>query len=207
MLTAQLAALSGVEQLINQALKYDPASRQQLAHLDGKIFQLTLEQPSQQIWLRVDQDRIALLSHWDSSVDASLHGKLASFVQVAGHPDKTRALMEHSIKLSGDSQSLTRIQNLLGQLNIDWEAALADLFGDIGGHILADGLRFAGSLFSQIGTNLRRSSHNYLREESNLFAHPLAMEDFNKSLTDTRFQVDRLEARIQRLMSKLGQPS
>ena len=206
MKTLILATFAGLENLVNKALQYDPNARQQLSALAGQVFNIQVLQTDLEFWLRIEDDQIVFMTHWENEPDAAITGTLANLVSVIRHEDKTQGLMEYNVKVAGHSQSLTKLQHIADQLNIDWEAALADVVGDLPGHLLADGVRQVHGFAQSVLGNLSRSSRNFIREESDWFAHPAVTEEFANDLSQLRLQTDRLEARIRRLSQRLSMP-
>ncbi|WP_428241361.1 ubiquinone biosynthesis accessory factor UbiJ [Gynuella sp.] len=201
MKTVTLAMLSSMEKIVNQALKYDPATLDKMTALGDFIFSIKTTEPAFRLYIRLLDGEIMLLTTWEDEVDASMEGPLRSFIHLARETDKTKALMEHNIRVSGNSQQLTRLQHLLIDLHIDWEAALADRIGDLPGHLMADGIRFTGSLFNNAWQHFKRSGENYIREENQLLVNPTDFAQFSEQVSRLRFDTDRLEARVRQLLN------
>ena len=202
MQTIRLALFSTLEKAVNQALKYDPASKDKLSEFEDFIFSIKTTEPALQLYVRLLAGDVMLLTDWDGDVDASMAGAARSFIHLARETDKTKALMEHNIRVSGNSQQLTRLQHLLIDLHIDWEAALADRVGDLPAHILAEGLRMTGSLFNNALQHFKRSGQNFIQEENQLLTKPIEFQQFSEQVSRLRFDTDRLEARIRQLSAR-----
>ncbi len=203
MRTLKLAGIAAIETLVNQALKYDPVSKKRLENLQGQVFGFHFQQPDLDVYLMIETQQLRLMGQWDGDTQAEVSGLMKDFIQLASAEDKTQALMEFGLQVQGSTQSLSVLQSVMSSLNIDWEAAIADVTGDVPGHLIADGIRFLASSAQSIIGNLDRSSRNFIKEESGLFAHPVQAEEFSKKVADVRFQSDRLQARINKLKQQM----
>lgn len=207
MITSRLAIVAALETLVNTALRYDPLTQQQLAHIDDQVIRICCTQPSQVLWVHISDGVVRILSQWDDPVDASISGKLTDFIALAREQDKNQVLMSTRMEISGNTQLLTRLQTIAGNLNLDWEAGIADLIGDLPGHWLATAMKF-GAVFAQdVHRSLSSSWHNYWQYETDTLVTTDSYQNTATAISAMRFDTDRLEARIVRLQKKRTQTS
>ena len=83
----------------------------------------------------------------------------------------------------------------------DWEAPLVDVFGDVAGHQLAEGLRGLLGWSQQASTSLSRQLEEFIHEEARLAPSRLEVEDFYKDLEQLNQRVDHLQTRIRHLVA------
>lgn len=204
MITSRLALFAAIETTVNKALAYDPATQQQLALIDDHIIAVLCTQPHQQLWVRFSGGEVQLLSQWDDPVDASISGKLKDFIALAKESDKNQVLMSSRMEISGNTQLLTRLQSIAGQLDIHWEAGVADILGDLPGHWVASAFKFGALFAKDVRTSVDRSWRNYWQYESDTLITSQQFEQTAADIAQVRFEADRLEAKIQRLQKRLA---
>jgi ubiquinone biosynthesis protein UbiJ len=198
--TAVLAALEGA---VNRALALDPATRRKLAGLRGQVYALHCTAPEVDIFLQLEQDGVRLMGVYDGTVAASVTGPLSDLAAVATSDDPAATLINGPLEIGGDSADLIRLQQVIGELDLDWEAPLVEALGDVPGHQLAELLRGAGSWGRRAGASLARQLGEFIHEEARLTPPRLELEDFYGDVAALQERVERLESRTRRLQRRL----
>jgi ubiquinone biosynthesis protein UbiJ len=201
--TAGLAALEGA---LNRALDLAPAGRSRLAGLDGEVFALECTAPAFIVYLApIENGSVRLMGVYEGPVTTRVRGGASDFAALATSEDPTATLINSPLELSGDSGPLIQLQQILGQLDLDWEAPLVEALGDVTGHQLAEILRAGFSWGRATGASLARQLEEFIHEEARLSPPRLELEDFYRDVQDLGLQVDRLASRIARLRRRLDQ--
>ncbi len=201
--TLHTAALGGLEQAINKALTLDPATQQRLQQLDGHVFLLDCTAPELQFYLIPGLDGLRLCGFFEGTADTTLAGSAKEFAKLASSEDPASALINGKVELHGNSQALIELQKILKQLDLDWEAPLTRLFGDVVGHQLGQGLRKGFSFGKQALSNLKRQFDDYIVEESELVPPRWQVDKFFNEVDQLATRSERLEAKLQRLRQRL----
>lgn len=136
-------------------------------------------------------------------IDASIEGRLMALASLAAEDDKLATSMQERVSFHGDVQLAQKLQRILGGLDIDWEEMLARQVGDVLAFQLHDGLRRARGRVRRGVDSLLQTSSEYLREEARLSPTLAEFEDFQARVTGLRHDVERAEARLERLAGKL----
>lgn len=203
-MTIDPSLLSGLllvaETAINKALCYDPASRQQLSDLTD-VLALKFTDPELTVYCCGDGDRVRLMCYCEQPVSTSLQGSpqalLTLLRQALLQPSLTLANSE--VDLVGSTALLQQWQQLLQQLDIDWEDALNDVAGDIASPLIAQVVRTHVAWLRQQQQQHRHSIKNYLEEEIRLLPSRAEYEDLARQLDNIVLGVDRAAARVERL--------
>ncbi len=197
-----------LQTLINRALEYDPVARRRLTGLIGKSLVLETSDPSLTLALSIDGDaeniQVLVGLERPDQVDARVAGRATDLFAVLRAHDRTQAMMAHQIDIQGDTRTFFTLQEILAELNIDWEMALGDRLGDLPAHLLADGLRFFGGMVKAQGRSFDRTLKNFLREESDWLVPRSLWRAHSESVHDARLATDRLAARVARLNQRLN---
>lgn len=190
---------TALEVAIKVALRQDPAALRRLGRLDGKVIALQVTAPQLKLFVFPVLDGIEFSSGYDSDADCSVAGRASDFLEVLLDEQKT---FGSGIQLSGDTQIAISLKDCLQQLNIDWEALLADRIGDLAAHQFADIFRVGRSYLRESSASLLDDMDDYLHEEIRLLPAKVELEQYYNQVDQLRLQVDRLQARIERLSSQ-----
>ena len=194
----QVAILGAIETALAQALQYAPQTRAELGKLSGNSIRIRVVQPALETTLLL-AERPELRSVYEDKASASIEGKLSDFLQVATAEDPAIALINGELKIRGDTRLLQQVQTLVAELDLDWEAPISAVAGDVVGHQIGKGLRafFRWGQHSRLA--LERQLSEYILEEARLTPSPLELEDFYRDLRHLQQRLDRCEARLKRL--------
>ncbi|QIB65834.1 ubiquinone biosynthesis accessory factor UbiJ [Kineobactrum salinum] len=203
--TLRTGALAALEAGFNRALALDPAAQRELATLAGHCFALEFTAPSLQIYLQPGQDCVRLSGHHDGPVTTRVSGSASDFAELAGSADPAATLINGRLSLQGDSGPLIRLQQILSGLELDWEAPLVEVLGDVAGHQLAQLLRAGYATSGEINRSLLRQLDEFIHEEARLSPPRLEVEDFYHSVQTLEQRVDRLQLRLARLRKRMTQ--
>lgn len=200
--TLHTAAIAALEFSVNQALKLDPATAKKLVELEGHTFHLHCSAPELSLYLIPGNDEVRLCGFFDGEADTTLTGSASEFAKLATSPDPANALINGELALHGDSHALIKLQQIGQQLDLDWEAPLAQLFGDVIGHQLGRGIRKGFGFARQVFTSLKRQVDDYMVEESELLTPRWQVERFYSEVGQLSLRAERLEARLQKLSAQ-----
>lgn len=196
------AALALLEAAVNHALRMDPYTFSQFEALEGRVVELRLQRPDLSIFMLPGRDGLRLMGHYAGEADTVLAGTPFSLLRLgAGTPGS--GLFSGEVKIHGDVELGQRFRRILGGLDIDWEEHLSRLTGDVVAHQLgnlARGLRRWGE---QAAGNLGLALAEYVQEERRDVPSRPEVEEFLAGVDVLRSDVDRLEARMQRLVRRL----
>ena len=185
--------------LIDAALELDPETRHALAGLSGTLVDLDVTGAGV-LRLHIDAERVRV--GWrEEGVDAdvTIRGTPLSLLRFAFTDDRERLVLSEEVRLHGDIALATRLQRIVARMDIDIEEALAQRIGDLPAHEIARGARGLGGWLRAAGAALLADVSEYVRYEA--AATPVAdeVEGFSQAVDAVRDDVERLEARIERL--------
>ena len=203
--TLHTAALAALESATNRALALSPGSRAALTSFEGDTFAFHCTAPNLEFYLHPHAQGIRFTGVYQGSVTTRLTGEASDFTELASSSDPAATLINGGLSLEGDSAPLIELQQVLGALDIDWEAPLVKSLGDVAGHQLAQFLRHAFSWGKQASMGLTRQLEEFIHEEARLSPPHLEVEDFYRDVQEIGLRVDRLESRTKRLLKRLQQ--
>ena len=203
--TLHTAGLATLEGLVNRALALAPRASAELAELEDCVFALECTSPALDIYLQPGRGSVRLMGIYDGPVTTRVRGAAADFTELAASSDPAASLINGALELEGDSAPLLELQQILGTVDIDWEAPLVDTLGDVVGHQLADILRAGFSWGREARSSLERQLEEFIHEEARLSPPRLELEDFYSDVQELSLRVERLESRSRRLRQKIAQ--
>lgn len=202
----ETALLASVEKALNAGLRHDPASAQRLAELAGSVVAVHMPLPPVHAYLLVVADGVELYHHSDSEADVSVHGgPLDIAAQLLGWKTAP-GVIGGPVRIEGDRELLQRISAIIRDLDIDWGGLLAPVLGD---ELAAQLDHTARGLFSWARQALKTVGNqfgDYLQYESSLTPSRRELREFCHDVDELRMDTDRLDARIQRLQHRTGEP-
>ena len=198
--------LAGVELGLNRVLAMDSTALPRLARLSGRVIAVECTSPSLHLFILPSASGLQLASQWAAAADCVLRAPAASLLRLATSADKTRILHSPEVSLEGDSALLLELAGILQDLELDWEYELSRWLGPVGSQLLSGHLRSRFGWSQQALDSLRLNLADYLSEESRSLVGQREADARFAELDRLKLDLDRLDARIERL-AHLHKPS
>lgn len=196
-------AVGAIEKMLNAALAYDPVSRDRLAGLDGKVILLKSDFPPLSIAVEPRVDQILLHAHWQDEADLNLSGSLPALVALIATGQGRSSLSGTGVRATGDMELLTHCNKVAQNLDVDWEAMLARLVGDVPAHLLGEAIRKAIAVQKETDARARSALGELAQEELRLNPTTTEFGEFCAAVRKLSADTDRLAVRVQQLASRL----
>ena len=197
------AALAGAEQALNQAIALAPYSHQELDAVSGTLLGIEITTLDLIVYIEMVTDtEVRLMAHCERDTDAFVSGTLEDFAVLATSDDPAATLINSGIELEGSSASLITLQQVIARMEIDWEAPLVELLGDVVGHQIAEGLRRFFRWGEGARTSLKRQVSEYLLEEGRLTPPKAELEHFYDAVQSVAMRVERAQSQVEKLLAK-----
>ncbi len=188
-----------IESALNSTLRLDPATLNRLSELEGKTFQITCTAPQISLLIQLRGDGIGVQPDTGSMADAQIEGDSSALMQLLIEPNKSDALFNRKLKVSGDTQAASQLQSILSNLEIDWEDKLAQWVGDVAAHEIGQQTRSLLNWGQQTVNSLLQNTEEYLHEEARSMPPRLEVEAFYNDIDTVALAADRMSARIKKL--------
>ena len=190
-----------LESVINRYLALDPEMLGKLSEFDGKVIKLEMTGINKTLYMLPDESGIQVLADYDGDADTVLRGTPISLFKMGLVANAANLLLKGEVEISGDTRLGHKFKNVFSQMDIDWTEPLAGLVGDD----LAYQLQQAGTKLGRWGKDSARSVSSsfseYLQEESRDVVTETEQEIFNEDVDRLRNDVDRLQAKINVMIS------
>lgn len=195
--------LAAMEAGLNQLLAMDPETYQRLARFKGRIIAFYISDIDQTLYFFPDSQGIQIVSHYDGEADTKISGSLIAFARMAMAEEKvkTASVFKGDISITGDVALGQHFQSLFQQLDIDWEEHLSHITGDVIAHSLANMARGVLDWGKQAVDSFAMDASEYVQYETRDIASAPEINHFNAQVDKIRSDVDRAEARLNRLLT------
>ncbi|RLA44492.1 MAG: hypothetical protein DRR06_09535 [Gammaproteobacteria bacterium] len=157
-------ACAKAEQLINTALDFAPDNEHLFDNIANKSLRITSHLPPCDVVISMGKSVITIQPATDSATDASLSGSMLALTLLAIE-DQPIDHYQGPVKLNGDQAFVEVFRNCLQQADIDWEAWLATLIGDVPAHVFATTARQAKDWQEQAVSRSANGLEHYFQEE------------------------------------------
>lgn len=201
--TLVTAVLAALESGLNRALALAPGARRELKPLQDSVFALHCTAPQLDVYVQPDHGRLRVMGVYDGPVTTRVSGSASDFAELVTASDPAAALINGKLELQGDSAPLLALRQVVAGLEMDWEAPLVEVMGDVAGHQFAQMLRATYGWGRQVSGSLTRQLEEFIHEEARLSPPRLELEDFYREVQALGMRVERLQSRADRLRRRL----
>ena len=132
----------------------------------------------------------------EKEVDATIKGRVMGLLSLSLKEDKLSTSIQERDEIIGNAKVAQKFQLLLTELDIDWADQLSKVTGDVVAFRIEQGARKTHSWITQSLNSLALSGREYMQEEARALPTQVEFERFKQTVTDTRHDVERLEALI-----------
>ncbi|MBT8116132.1 MAG: SCP2 sterol-binding domain-containing protein [Arenicella sp.] len=185
----------------NNALQHDSGSRERLRKLSGNSMVLTIQPIQQSIAVMCAPGSIEFSASPPVKVDVRINTTVNALIKLSRHGMENADLQPGELEISGDPVIGQRFAQLLSELDIDWEAFLAEHLGDVPAHLLSHAASTAKGVASESKQLVQTRMNKLLTEDLQLVASKAEVEEFLDQVDDLRADADRLAARVSRLQN------
>lgn len=209
-----------LETALNRAIALDPDTRDALQALDGRSVVLALAAASAggetplALRLTVDGARLRVgpadpANTPDLAVRGTLGGVLSFGMRTVlprllGAQGDDEAMPVGAMRIEGDAELARRLQRLAERFDPDWQKPFADLFGDVFGVQIANGVAAALRQARDGGRRFAETAAEYVTEESRDMVPRAELDAFHDDVDTLRDDAERLKARVARLAKRIA---
>ncbi len=193
--------IEALEVALNGYLGLDENLEQLLTPMAGKVIAVQIMPYQQVLYVCPAHDRIQLMENHIGEVDARLSGTLPALGLMGLSATPMRSLFKGEVRIEGDTLLAQKLQRLFEKLDIDPEAKLARYSGDHLAKKISALFRGGRDWTQHALTSFRLNLEEFLQEETRDLPAKAEAEGVFQQIDTCRADVDRLDARIERLLA------
>ena len=196
------ALLESSEQAINPLLKTDAVTCQRLESLTGNVIGFEITDLSISLFVLPIQGGVQLQHQFPDTPDVTLKGDSITFMKLLSSSDKSEHFFGNGITVEGNAGLANQLQAMLADLEIDWEALLSKVIGNLPAHQIMSLTRGQLNYAKQVNTNLPQNISEYIQEEIRVLPPRAEAEAFMDGVDKLRERTDRLAAHVAALQAQ-----
>lgn len=193
-----------MENAINGLLALDENSRQNAVPLSGKTLKIELSDLNLSFFFCISGQQDILIMSYGENPDVVICASSVNLAKMSTLEDANRMVLNQDVTITGDVATVSKVQEFFASVHIDWEEHLSRLTGDLIAHKISSGLRAGASWIRNSVKSLSSDVSEYARYEAEWLPDNHESDGFIKQVNQLRNDVDRLEAKIKRLVHKLN---
>lgn len=192
-----------LEASVNHAVALDPSNERHLKRLEGCVLEIQVSSLKQSLFLTVEQLQIKWLAQ-AATPTVKLSGSAIALIKLGLLKDKNALFKRKEVSLSGDAVRAQQIQSFMRELNIDWEALLAEALGDIPARLLSTNLSTSLNWTRELGKSFWQDLEEYIKYELQVLPNKAAAQQQFASIDQVRLASERLAQRASLLRAQLS---
>ena len=196
--------LASVENGVNRILRLDSTAMARMQPLTGKVIAVECAAPPLQLFILPSDEGLLLATQWAADADCTLRAPASSLLRLVLSKDKTAVLHSPEVDLEGDSHALMALAQVLQDLELDWEYELSRWLGPVATALIGGHLRSRANWYQQGFASLNQNLAEYLSEEARTLVGQREAQARFDELDQLKLDLDRLEARFERLGRSLN---
>jgi ubiquinone biosynthesis protein UbiJ len=200
------AVLAVVEQALNRYIELDPEGAAGFAALEGRIIGIELKGFGTRVTIIPSAQRLQLFGGYDAPPDCLIRGTPLGLARMGMAERKETQVIKGEVEIEGDTTLAQAFNRALAGLDVDWEEQLARVIGDPFAHQVGTQVRAAASWGQKTSESLTADLQEYLQEEARLLPTRYEIEAFLAQVDMLRDDVERAEARVERLTRQISEP-
>lgn len=187
------------ELLLNRLLSQDPVAMTALQDLAGKCIAVEFTAPDLTVTIHCHESGVRLATDSEDKPDVTIRGRPVAYVGLLIQQSRDTTGFPKEMEITGDVSLAQAFQQILKNLDIDWEEYLSQRLGDTMAHKLGNLFRDINRFSRETAATLGMDISEYLRFESEALPDQSQVDEFIIGVDELRNDVERLRQRICRL--------
>lgn len=187
---------------VNKTLAETTPARKLAAELEGNSFAVRVARSALALTLTVDAGELKASTELGDEPDVLVEGPLSGLAKMAFAGGDMAALTDSGITITGQADLAQKFQRLLTLAKPDPEEELAGIIGDAAAHQVGSALRQAADWGRRSSGLIAANLREFLQEEQRDIPSSYEMGRFSRDVQTLRDDVERAEARLDRLERK-----
>lgn len=195
--------LQSLSTAINSYLRLDPESQLRLKKLADKAITIEILPFHWKFQCVFSATDIKIYADSDIETETSIRGTPLQMLGVMLTKENRNRFFAEDIVIEGNAEFAQQVIHLFDELHIDWEEHLSAVTGDVPAYKIGQAIKGVSNWLRDAEKSLTQNLNEYLHEEAEWLPTQEALQDFFHDVDTVRMDVDRAEARIHNLRTRL----
>jgi len=188
-----------IQLFINKVLQQDQQTLTVVQELAGKVIKIEISGPDVSLFVKFEQQGITIETEHDAKPNVIIRARPATYIGLLLNRDEKTTTFTPDMEISGDANLAQQFQQILRNMEIDWEEYLSHWVGDTAAHKLGRIFKQSSELFKEAHQTIRMDISEYLRYEKNILPDKDEVEEYIAAVDVLRNDAERLQLRVARL--------
>lgn len=185
---------------INEALASDAANRNYLRTLGEARIDVQSESPETSIFIQILDGEVSVHKSAadDETVgDIRISGTALDLAKLLLQPVDNAAQLRHAnVRVEGDVALLLELAQISKNIEVDWDAMLAERIGEAPAVVLGRGLRTAKESSKKVFESQKAALEGWLKTSDSPLPNREDYEQLKTNLRQLHYRLDRLDAQL-----------
>ena len=195
--------LEKIQSLLNAVLRQDERALACVSELAGKLISIQVIGAAFTIFVKFEKEGIALSREHETKPNVTIRARPLILIGLLLDRDGKAAGITPDMEINGDTHLAQRFQQILRNVEIDWEEHLSHWIGDIAAHQVGRLFRTTRSYLRETRATFGMNISEYLRYEKDILPVREDITAFVSAVDVLRDDVERLQQRFDRLQRKI----
>lgn len=193
---------SNLQSVLNQYLALDPETAKRMKFIKNKVVTIELLGIPLTFQFKLTDSKIVLQKAHDKP-DTIIKGTPLSLLRMSLSRKNRKSFFADDVTIEGDLELGQKVIDLFDSLDVDYEEYLAYWVGDIPSHQMGKISRKIRAFKEKVRGTLCDNLNEFLHEETTHFPPKEEIMDFFKDIDRLRLDVDRLDAKVKKLLKEV----
>ncbi len=185
-----------IQKVVDRLLALSPKAVEKCASLQDKVIKFEIQGFDTSFYILVTSKSLEVLTEYEHEVDVTFSGMPSGYIALSKNP--TDALFNNEITIKGDFATGKQFSHLIELIEVDIESLFAQMIGkDLAQH-------FANNIKQKQQHPLSPKIRQFLQDKLEVLPRQQDVRQFADQVHKINLDVERLQQRIQRLMSQSG---
>lgn len=198
-----LKPLEKIQDLVNAILRQDVRALAAVSELAGKLIAIRATGTDLMVFVQFAKEGILLSLEHAAKANVTIRARPFTLIGLLLDRDGKATGITPDMEISGDTNLAQRFQEILRQVEIDWEEHLSYWIGDIAAHQVGRLFRTTRSYLQETRATIGMNISEYLRYEKGILPVRDDVTAFVSAVDVLRDDVERLQQRLDRLQRKI----
>ena len=195
-----------LEELINRLLAKDEKTIYRLRELGNCSIGFALRGTSLSVVVSVRDGHVGVVRDVNFAPDVQIEGSISDFVAMANSQREEAGMTAGKVSIQGDLATAQNVQTIISNSNFDFEDFVSARVGDVLGRQIGRTVRGGFQWARNSHRTIEQDVSEYLKFETRVLPTEREIEEFIRCGAAVSTDVDRLQARLERVRRQRQRP-